>query len=571
VRRLLGTALVTAIVGFALYLPSLGYGFVWDDRSLIRDNRYLHDLGGWRRNVSSDFFLRSNSPERIGHWRPAVTMTYMIDHAVGGGGPRAFHVRNAVLHGVACGLLVLLASSLGLGIGAALGAGLLFAAHPVHVESVAWISGRTDLLCGVFVLAALVLDARGAGRPGRGWRLGSACATLVALLSKEMAVVVPVAVALRAGLFPGPGGDKPARSAWRAAAPHVAAIGLYALVRFAVLGIAPKSSDAALQGHAALFATWWSAFLDYMRVLVWPATLSIVPPVSLSASPAIPRVIAGAAVFAALAAAAWRWRRERPVLAWSLGCFLASFAPLTNFIVAVRAPSGVEFPWAERFLFVPSIFAAIAAACALAGARRRLAVGRIAAAVVVVAALGARALARETVWRDQRTLMEAAVREAPMDAASLASLGGELADLGDEAAAERHLMRAVEIAPNNSIARFNLGNLLRERGDLAGAEREYRAALAARPRYPQAWLNLGLVQATRRRWQEAEGAFRRADEAMGGYPEAKLNLANTLRAMGRPQEAIPVFEDALTLAPELDAARAGLEAARRETSALPPP
>jgi protein O-mannosyl-transferase len=572
-RRLVLTAIVFA-AALALYVPAVRYGFVWDDRSLILENRYLHDVSELPSNLTHDFFRRSNDPTEIGHWRPLVTATYMADWALGGGHPHVFHAHNAFLDALAAALIVLLALELGLTEQGAIAAGLLFAVLPAHVEAVAWISGRTDLLCGVLVLVALVLDARAGTSGSRRARIGSASATFAALLAKEMGVVVPVAAALRAAWLPGDSERARPRTtrAWRAAWPHLAAIAAYAVVRLDVLGIVPKPPGGPLPARWSLFLTWWSAFLEYLRVLLWPARLSIVPRVSLEHSPLAPDVLVGAMVFVLAAGLAWRLRERSPVVAWSLAGFLAAFAPVTNFVVPVRAPGGIEFAWAERFLFVPSIFFVIAIAAALLPPRREPGVGRIgrrtlamATIVIAIVAAGARAAARERVWHDQRSLFEAAVREAPGDSNAQATLGAALADAGQPVAAEEHYRKALEAAPANSLAHFDLGNLLRARGDLDGAETAYRAALAARPDYPQAWLNLGLVHVARGRADDAIADFRSADAAMGGrYAEAKVDLAALVRGLGRASEAIPLYEDALRLDPSLAAARAGLEAARRE-------
>ena len=553
VRRPLASVLAAAVTGAALYLPSAGFGFVWDDRSLIQDNRYVHDARELRANLTGDYFRRSETPERIGHWRPAVTATFMGDWAAGGGRPAAFHLDNVLLYAAACGLVAALAAAIGLGAGGALAAGLLFAVHPAHVESVAWISGRTDLLCGVFVLLALCCDARGAR-----WAAGAA--TLGALLAKEMGLVAPAAVAMRAAILP-----RPPESPRRALAPHLIAVAAYAVTRLGVLGLTPKPPEAGSHGRLALFLTWWSAFLDYARVVVAPVRLCIVPGVALETSPFAPRVLAGLALFGLVAAAAWRLRRRAPRASWGLACFLASLLPLTNFIVPIRAPAGVAFPWAERFLFVPTIFLAVAAAAALTRARRWV----VALAAVAAVALAARTLAREGVWRDQRALFEATVRDAETDAGAHVDLGAALMDAGDLDGAEVHLRRALTLAPDDAIAHFDLGNLLRGRGDLEGAAAAYARALAANPGYPQASNNLGLVELARGRLAEAEAAFREADRAMGGYVAAKINLANLLRGTGRPSEAIPVFEAALALDPDSAPARAGLAAARRESAAQP--
>jgi len=532
------------VFGAALYLPSLGHGYVWDDRTLIAENRYLADTREIGRNLTSDFFRRSAEPSQIGHWRPVVTATYMLDRAWGAGSPRAFHVTNALLHGAAAALLALLALSLGLPSAVALAAAALFATLPSHVEAVSWISGRTDLLCGVFALAALVIDARG-GAPA-----GVALATLLSVGSKEMAVAIPFATALRSVLVPRPGERR-----LRAAVPPLAAIALYAVMRFGVLGIVPRAPAAAAAGRPALFWSWWSAFAEYARALVWPLDLSIVSPVALVTSPASLSVVFGLVLFGLTAFAAWRLRRRRPVASWGLACFLASLLPLVNFIVPVRAISSVAFPWAERFLFVPSIFLTIAIVGAM---KDRVRPWALIAITVVAGLFGARTLARERVWSSQRSLFEAAVREHPEDGPARVNLAGALLDAGDAAGAEAELRRALEKAPADPIALYLLGNARRAQDDLPGAETAYRRALTIRPVYPQALINLGLVLAAAQNLDGAEAAFHEADRQLGGAPETKVNLAIVMRLRGRRAEAAALYREALVLDPGFAPAREGL-------------
>src|SRR5262245_10371707 len=107
------TALLPAIVALLVFLPTLRYGFVWDDVSLIRENRYLADPSETWRNLTGDFFRRSGNPERIGHWRPAVTASFIADRRAFGPDPRGFHAVNVAMHAGASALVASLAVALG--------------------------------------------------------------------------------------------------------------------------------------------------------------------------------------------------------------------------------------------------------------------------------------------------------------------------------------------------------------------------------------------------------------------------------------------------------------------------
>lgn len=532
-RRDAAALFLVAATAVLLFLPALAGDFVWDDRSLILENRLLDDWSDLGGALSSDFFRRSGNEERIGHWRPVVTLSYMIDRRLFGDAPAGYHAGNAILHAIVSCLVFALGRALGLDRRGALFAGLLFAVHPVHVESVAWISGRTDLLAAVAGLAALVLDARRARTGGRGAAIGVFALTFAGLLSKEMAVAVLFGAVLRA-LFVAGERERVlgrVRAALAAAAAPAAACALYVFLRLAVVGILPEPPAAAAAGRAVLFATWWSAFLDTLRVLLWPADLGILPRVERVASLAAPAPLAGLAAFVLLAWGAWRARLRFPALSWSVSFFLASLLPLTNFVVPIRAPAGIAFPWAERFLYLPSVGWALVAGAAVAAAQAR-ATRRAAAAAVLaaVALLAARSNARIPDWRDERALFGAEVERLPGSATAHLGLADALARDGETALAKRHYEEAIALAPRNLFARYNYGNLLLAKGDLAGAERAYREALAILPGHGKSRMNLGIALARQGRLVEAIDAFERAVAAMPSSSEARHNL-DTARAL----------------------------------------
>jgi Tfp pilus assembly protein PilF len=544
VRRDAAALLLVAATAVLLFLPSLRGEFVWDDRSLILENRLLDDWSDLGGALSSDFFRRSGNEERIGHWRPVVTLSYMVDRTLFGRAPAGYHAGNVLLHALASCLVFALGRALGLDRRGATCAGLLFAVHPVHVESVAWISGRTDLLAAVFALGALLLDTRRARNGDRGAAIGVFALTFAGLLAKEMAVAVLFGALLRALVLPSERETARgrARAALTAAAAPAAAAALYVFLRLVVVGIPPEPPAAAAAGRAVLFATWWSALLDTLRVLFWPADLGILPRVERVASLAAPAPVAGLAAFVLLAWGAWRARLRFPALSWAISFFLASLLPLTNFVVPIRAPAGIAFPWAERFLYLPSAGWALAAGAAVAATQARATRRAVAAAVLAaIALLAARSTARIPDWREERSLFGSEVERLPGAATAHLGLADALARDGETVLAERHYEEAIALAPTNLFARYNHGNLLLAKGDLAGAERAYREALAIVPGHANSRMNLGIALARQGRLGEAIEALERAVEAMPSSTEARHNLdaARALAAKEGGAEGAP--------------------------------
>src|SRR5437762_1698352 len=138
-------ALAVAALSAIVFSPALGGGFILDDRTLVADDPSVHSLGAWRNWFERDFAHARASPthatERVAYYRPAVTASYALDWAIGGGNPVELHATNLVWHAVAAACVFL---TLGRWIGATLPAfcgALIWALHPTKAESVAWISG----------------------------------------------------------------------------------------------------------------------------------------------------------------------------------------------------------------------------------------------------------------------------------------------------------------------------------------------------------------------------------------------------------------------------------------------
>lgn len=191
------------VAGAALlaFLPSLASGFVFDDHTLITDNTYAQSLDYLGRCFQTDLFdtsSRATGADAAHFYRPLVCASYALNWALAGDSAWSYHLLNVVLH-VAASVLALRAAVRWLG-SPALGtaAALIFAVHPSRAENVTWISGRTDVMMGLFVLLALELcwHAATSKRRAPWWFLTAAGAWVSGVLSKEFAVSLPVLLAL---------------------------------------------------------------------------------------------------------------------------------------------------------------------------------------------------------------------------------------------------------------------------------------------------------------------------------------------------------------------------------------
>ncbi|MBM3791434.1 MAG: hypothetical protein FJW35_13960, partial [Acidobacteria bacterium] len=185
---------LVAVVAFACYAQTAGYGFVYDDEVQVVQNTRIRSFANLGRAFDEHFWAFGSLQSYSNYYRPLQTVTYMAAYGLGALAPPAYHWINILLH-VFAGLAAFwFAWELFGQSHAALWGGLMFAAHPMHTESVAWVGGLTDLGCGVFYFVALAafLRSRNAGGRRLAWMTLSAVSFFAALLYKEMAVSLPV-------------------------------------------------------------------------------------------------------------------------------------------------------------------------------------------------------------------------------------------------------------------------------------------------------------------------------------------------------------------------------------------
>lgn len=499
----LGAALVVALAA-GTFAPTLRYPFVSDDLNLVPGTVAIAERGGLGAVVRAPF--EPDPRMRLGYYRPAVLLSIALDARRGGGAPRAFHLTNVLLHAAASLLVLLLLANLGLQPLPALLGAALFAVHPVHAESVAFVSGRTDLIAGVFALAAAVLWLRvRAGRSPRaaGEMALAALACLVAILAKEAALLLPVLLfALDFVLPPAPGeGRSRARRRLAWALAWGAAVAAALLVRLLAagrgFGLAQRAADGlpAPWAEPGVVAAAWAKYLSLL-VLPWPAvvyyTRELVRPDATTA--------AGLAAFLGLLALAWRARRREAAAAllW-IGAFLLPVSGVLPIGGAVIA---------ERFLYLPSVGFSLLVACALerlpAAARRAAPV----AGALICAALAIAAGERSALWKDNLGHFSAMVRRAPGLALARAGLGDALREAGRHGEAAGEYRAAAALAPGDGGILVRLGNSEAQLGRTAEATEAYRRAIAVDPRDALAHANLGITYAESGRYEAAAAEYR---------------------------------------------------------------
>ncbi len=526
--RSLGLALGLAVLTVLVFAPVVGNDFVsLDDPAYVTANRQV------RRGLTAEGFAWAWGAEVAANWHPLTLLSHMLDCELYGLYPGGHHLTSLLLHAANAVLLFLVWRRL---TGAAARSAVvasLFAVHPLHVESVAWIAERKDVLSGFFFLLTLAAWLGWVRRPTTRRYLLALLAFLLGLLAKPMLVTVPF-VLLLLDVWPLerlPRGA-PAAEIRRALGRLVREKLPFFLAALAAGVVTLFTQREAMFPLAALppaqrAANALLAYAAYLGDTLWPRGLAVFYPLP-PAQPAW-RVALAAALFAALTALALARLRRSPWLAVGWLWFAGMLVPVIG-LLQVGSQGR-----ADRYTYLPSIglfVAVVWEVCALVRRRERPArrpgatrAVLAAAALLVIASLAVAARAQVATWRDSLTLFRHALAVTERNLLAEMRVGTELARRGDHAGAERHLRAAVRIAPGAPRPQAALGRWLHERGRPGEALPHLRQASRLRPRDARLQLRLGIVLAELGRTEEARARFRRALELNPGLEGARRRLA----------------------------------------------
>ncbi|MFH1876327.1 MAG: tetratricopeptide repeat protein [Candidatus Omnitrophota bacterium] len=545
-----------------VFFNIFGNAFIWDDQQLIVENPHIQSLKSLPFLFSPSYW-KYHAPEVRGWYRPARVVTLTIDYFFWKRNPFGYHLTNTLLHAANSIFVYFLTGLLtatmvsrtkikegGRGwpqfFEPAFVAAALFAVHPMHVESVAWIKNRSDLLALFFFLVSFLLFARFLARGGWFFSLASIGAMFAAFCSKEMGLVMPL-VLFSYVVFFVPSGRR------RRAAAVVGPMFVLAFLYF----IFGRSIVPATSAPPAYPMNVYIHCLAVLKTYAYYIRLVCVP-VGLNAARffGIPRSFVEPGVFfsiGTLLIAAFAFlsvvRKSRPA-AFAILWFFITLLPVSNILFLEGRPI------AEQRLYIPSvgfcIFSALAI-YALACSRMRLTSrvkGPQLASVVFISLLiwwGTTTVMRNFDWKDSITFWSKTVRQSPWSSRALYNLGTAYVYQGDFARAAGLYEQSLARNPSSLDALNNLGNIYYQKGDFEKAIGLYRAAFAVDPRSLETYNNLGAAYQAVNRSFEAANAYQEAITIDPDDPAAYNNLGTLYEAGGKTQEAIAVYKKAVVL------------------------
>ena len=594
-------ATLLGVLTLALYWPVTQNAFInYDDPVYVTENYQVQKGLTWE-NLQWVF-----SHQVCANWHPVTILSHMLDCQLYGLHSGGHHLTNLLLHALNTVLVFLLLHRLTRIPGRSAWVAVLFACHPTHVESVAWVAERKDMLCAMFGFLALLFyvqyasvrspsNQAAAGGPGPTagsshpwpfyWLAWSSLA--LGLMCKPMLVTWPFVLLLLdywplARFQPGR-----ARTLWFEKIPFFA---LAVAASVATFAVQKRSGAVAAIDGMPLGMRVANALVSYGRYLgklFWPQDLAVFYPHRgywpLSGVLLAGGLLAGLTVLACLA------RRRTPFLLVGWLWFVGTLVPVIG-LVQVGGQS-----LADRYTYIPSVgllVLIIWGICDLIGYWRlnlRLAATVGAAAVILCCALTRQQIGY---WKNSETLFRhslavtkdneiarnnlgdallaqgqttaaisefaAAVRLNPRSVLVHLSLGSALCKQGDPEAAIHEFEAALRLDPNNANAHGNLGCVLAEKGQTTAAVKHFQLAFRADPDYADAHFNLGNALT---KLGDADGAMREFQTVLRlkpGDTEAHYKLGNLLARKGRNDDAIREFQEAVRLKPDFTEAHGNL-------------
>ena len=564
-ERLIGLLLVA--ITLVAFWQVLGNGFIkfFDDGEYILQNHFVSD--GLTKTGIVWAFTKSHS----GNWHPLTWLSHMLDCQLYGLKPTGHHLTSLLFHIANILLLFLLLARMTGAVWRSAFVAALFAIHPLHVESVAWVAERKDMLSTFFWLLTMLAYVSYARHPGLGRYLLVVLFFTLGLMSKPMLVTLPIVLLLmdywplkrlvtqpprstlntqhstlnrllieKSPLF--------AMSAASSVITYIVQQKQGAMAVFEELPLGVRAGNAAV------------SYARYIGKMIWPDNLAIFYPHAMESLPLWQAVAAGL-LFVSITVLVVRYGRDRQYLPVGWCWYVVTLVPVIG-LVQVGMQS-----MADRYTYVPLIGLFIVVAWGVPDLLTRKADSRRGRSrraseapdrtktlawlgVLVIAALMARTWVQVRYWQYSITVFEHAIACTSGNSIAYGDLGLALLDEGRIAEAADRFAESLEINPDQHEAHSNLGICLYRLGKMDEAVKQYRMAIRIKPTYADAHYNLGNALLKLNRFDEAAASYRKALRLKPDDPDMHNNLANALIRQGKVEEAIPEYREVLRLKPD---------------------
>ena len=554
----LGIAVVLALT-FAVYSPTLRYQFVHDDGGQIVENPAVHS---WRAVPSyfSSHVWQAVDPEDLGnYYRPLFLLWLRVNDAVFGNQPWGWHLTTILTHLLTTLLVYLLAWRLGASRDIAALAALIFGLHPSHIEAVAWISGVTEPLLGIFLIGSFLcyLQSRLDGGRALPWKLISLVLFALAILEKETAVILPGFLLVYEWIY-GPEWGRPLEGrrivdwsggALRRTWAYFFIMLLYVPARIhALKGFSHTITPLSI---TQLIFTWPELIWFWIHHLLWPAGLSTFYDLPAVAHPTLRNFVLPAILDVGVGITLVAWARRSRVTAFFATWLLVPFIPLLN----IQVFAADDFAH-DRYLYLPSVGLAVLAAMVL----RKVCVGQpryrgmpaslLVTVMCLAAALSYGTISESRYFKDNDTFYSYNIARAPHNRFVEIDYAVVLGKKGMYTPALERLSDMEKQYPNFWPASYNLAYTYYKLGRQPEAEKFFLEAIRIKPYKPDAFLYLGMTRFKMAQTAEAIAAVRQAIAIRPDGYAYHFALGVMLKTQGDLDGARREFETELAYYPQ---------------------
>ena len=558
----LGLMAVTWIV----FGQTLTHDFVnFDDHLYVYENPLII------RGVSSEGIIAAFTHTHARNWHPLTTVSHMLDCQLYGLNARGHHLTNVILHTISVLLLFLVLKQMTGAVWQSAFVAALFAIHPLHVESVAWIAERKDVLSAVFFMLTLAAYARYARAPSPAGYLLVALLFAFGLMSKPMLVTLPFVLLLldywplnrvrdQCSEVRGRRTKSQMRGQWSVVRGLIiekipllilsaaACVITFVIQKRATGALPPLPLPLRINNALA-------SYLTYIWQTLWPTRLAVFYPYPNNVFPVWELVIA-VGLLLAMTAAAIISGGKRPYLFTGWFWYLVMLVPVIGFVQVG------EQGHADRYTYLPHVGLFVLAVWSVADAtasRRSTLRIAIATAAVIIVWLAWAAFVQTSYWRNSETLWTHALAVTSENDFAHNNLGYLLVDLGKLDSAISHFETAARIRSSKTDKHYNVGSAfiemnladaLARKGESDEAMVHYEQAIKLEPNYADAYYNRGNVLFAKGRIDEAMADWEKSILIEPNHADAHTCLGNALLRQGSLKQAIAQYETALVLAPE---------------------
>ncbi|UCF42636.1 MAG: tetratricopeptide repeat protein [Planctomycetota bacterium] len=523
---------------FTAYWPVHRYSFVdYDDHQYVTDNQHVKD------GLTRDGIIWAFTTGHASNWHPLTWLSHMLDCQLFGADPGRHHLTSLLIHTISSIVLFAVFKKMTGEVWLSGFVAAAFALHPLHVESVAWIAERKDVLSGLFWMLTMAVYLRYARQRRIGWYVATILVFALGLMAKPMLVTLPF-VLLLLDYWPLErlGRDNAVRLVV-----EKTPLFILSAISSVITFVAQRSGGAVIEMEEVSIgiraANALISYFVYISKMFWPSRLAVFYVYALDKSLLWLAVLAAFLVVGIsilVVALAARYRYVFVGWFWYIG----TLVPVIGLVqVGTQAR-------ADRYTYLPSIGISIIVAWGAAempGKWRYSKVVLAISAAVVMAAMLLCARTQVHHWQDSLTLFRHAVEVTRGSYVGHAGLGKALHARGKLDEAVRQYRQALQIKPNYTIARYNLANALSRQGKKDEAIEHYREVLQTDPNNARAHNNLGNALSGQRKIDEAIIHYRRAMEIEPDNPKVHNNLGSALAIQGNFGEAIGCFRSALQL------------------------